>query len=231
MFKPPFIASFLSILLTASGFAADVAIVGTGGSGKESLSLADLRASGPMGQLFAQTLKNDLERSGWFKVGDGKYETLRVGGAAQGSDAALRTQIEVVWPRGRFAWTEASRNLGEVRWQAHRLNDEIIKRVLGKTGMAASRIAMIGKHDGSDIYLCDADGQGMIRLTQDRVTSLSPYWHPAGSHIFYTTYLRGFPCIYRVPAAGGARVPLAQFTGLNTGGAVSSVISVLGLLV
>ena len=206
-------------LLTAR--AADISVVGAGGSGKESLSLAELRASGEAGQLFALTLKADLERSGWFTIGSGRYETIRAAGAAQGGADALRTQIEVTWPKGRFAWTEATRTRDEARWQAHRLSDEIVRRVLGKTGMAATRIAMIGKHDGSDIYLCDADGAGMVRLTQDRVTCLSPYWHPDGSHLFYTTFLRGYPCIYRVPATGGTRMPLAQFAGLNTGGAVS----------
>lgn len=220
----------LSMLLTQPIFAADVSVTGRGGSGKESLSLADLRTSGEMGQLFALTLKSNLERSGWFAIGSGKYETLRVTGTAQGNETALRTQIEVVWPKGKFSWSESSPNRNEVRWQAHRLNDEIVKRVLGKTGMAASRIAMIGKHDGSDIYLCDSDGYGMIRLTQDRVTCLSPYWDPTGSHLYYTTFIKGFPCIYRVPAAGGTRTPLAQFTGLNTGGAISPDQTLMALI-
>ena len=215
------ILALLFICSVSTTRAADISVVGSGGTGKESISLADLRASGDAGQIFAHTLKADLERSGWFTVGTGRYETLRVSGTAQASADALRTQIEVSWPKGRFAWGESTRTRSEARWQAHRLSDEIVRRVLGKTGMAASRIAMIGKHDGSDVYLCDSDGANMVRLTQDRVNSLSPYWHPDGSHIFYTTFIRGYPCIYRVPATGGSRVPLAQFAGLNTGGAVS----------
>jgi TolB protein len=210
--------------------ATTITIVKPAGAGKESISLADLRSSGEMGQSFILTLKSDLERSGWFVVGSGKYETLRVNGTAQGSASGVRTQIEVVWPNGRLTWNESAQTPGEVRWLAHRLNDEIVSRVLGKTGMAATRIAMIGKHDGSDIYLCDSDGQGMIRLTQDRVACLSPYWHPAGSHLFYTSFIRGFPCIYRVPVAGGTRTPLAQFTGLNTGGAVSPDQTLMALI-
>ena len=215
------ILALLFALIVNMVVAADFSVVGAGGSGKESLSLAELRASGEMGQLFVQTLKADLERSGWFSVGSGRYEAIRLAGTAQGGADALRTQIDATWPKGRFAWAETTRTSGEARWQAHRLSDELVRRVLGKTGMAATRIAMIGKHDGSDIYLCDADGAGMVRLTQDRVNCLSPYWHPDGGHLFYTTFLRGYPCIFRVPAAGGARVPLAQFAGLNTGGAVS----------
>jgi len=215
------ILALLFICSVSTTRAADISVVGSGGTGKESISLADLRASGDAGQIFAHTLKADLERSGWFTIGSGRYETIRAAGAAQGGGDALRTQVEVTWPKGRFAWTESTRTRDEARWQAHRLSDEIVRRVLGKTGMAATRIAMIGKHDGSDIYICDADGAGMVRLTQDRVNCLSPYWHPDGGNLFYTSFLRGYPCIYRVPAAGGTRVPLAQFAGLNTGGAVS----------
>jgi hypothetical protein len=36
------------------------------GAKKDSVSLAGLRASGANGQLFVQTLKRDLELSGWF---------------------------------------------------------------------------------------------------------------------------------------------------------------------
>ncbi|NLF85675.1 MAG: hypothetical protein GX571_06170, partial [Lentisphaerae bacterium] len=134
------LASFalLSACCVLTVRAADLSVVGAGGSGKESLSLADLRASGEAGQLFALTLKADLERSGWFTIGSGRYETIRAAGAAQGGGDALRTQVEVTWPKGRFAWTESTRTRDEARWQAHRLSDEIVRRVLGKTGMAAT---------------------------------------------------------------------------------------------
>ncbi len=219
------IKSFLPALclLAAAGIpaAAQIEVVKPPASGKQGLSLGELRGSGEMGSLFVATLRSDLERSGWFEVGTSPRAGTRVTGDARGDAAALATRIEVVWPQGRFAWNESPGGKRDARRLAHRLSDEIVRRVLGRQGMAATRIAMVGKHDGSDIYLCDADGAGLTRLTQDRVICLAPRWDPAGRHIYYTAYLRGFPAIYRVPAAGGIRQPLAQFTGLNTGGAIS----------
>ncbi|MDD5704835.1 MAG: DPP IV N-terminal domain-containing protein [Kiritimatiellae bacterium] len=210
------------VALAAGAFAApQIVVQKVAGTGKQGLSLGGLKGQGEMGQVFLATLKNDLERSGWFRIEEGVAAGIRLSGEARGDSAAVRTGLEVVWPQGRFAWGEGARGKAEVRRQAHRLSDEIVKRVLGKQGMASARIVMVGKHDGSDLYLCDSDGYGMQRLTQDRVPCVAPNWDPSCKLIYYTTFLRGFPCIYRVPAAGGTRQPLAQFTGLNTGGAIS----------
>jgi len=199
-----------------------IIVSGHGGDGKDGVSLAEVNAAGTGGTLFLNVLKADLVRSGWFSVTEGAYAGIRVRGSAQGN-GGVSTKLQVTWPNGSFAWNESSQGIGEIRWQAHRLSDEIVRRVKGKPGMAASRLAFIGKEGptASDVFLCDSDGQGLLRLTQDSVPALSPYFHPNGQSIFYTSFKKGFACVYRVPTAGGSRTPLANFTGLNTGGAVS----------
>ena len=224
------LAGFALLLSSGICSAAPITIAKIPGAGKEGLTLAGLRGGGTMGQLFLGTLKGDLERSGWFRVENGAFAAIKVGGNIDGTDSAVRTSIEVTWPQGRFTWGESSQGRQGVRQQAHRLSDEIVKRVLGRQGMAATRLVFVGKHDGSDLYVCDADGYDLARLTQDRVSCLAPYWDPSATCIYYTTFLKGFPCIYRVPAAGGMRQPLAKFAGLNTGGAVSPDRSLMALV-
>ena len=219
------LSATLVALLALGAFAQSaprIVVSGHGGDGKEGVSLAEVSASGSGATIFLNVLKADLSRSGWFSVVDGAYAGVRVRGSVRG-DGAASTQIQVSWPGGSFPWSEASQGVGAIRWQAHRLSDEIVRRVKGKPGMAASRIAFIGKEgaSASDVYLCDSDGQGFLRLTQDRVPALSPYFHPNGQSVFYTSFKKGFACVYRVPTAGGRREPFANFTGLNTGGAVS----------
>lgn len=213
-------AAFLAAAVAAAAPPPVISVVKEARDGKEPVAL-EVSASGGTAGLFLRVLRDDLARSGWFAPGAGKYAGVRIAGSARGDAGELVTAVRAEWPGGSLDWSEASSGLREARWQAHRLCDELVRRFKGRRGMAASRVAFIGKTGGSDVFICDSDGSGVIRLTSDGVPCLSPYWHPNGLFIFYTSFLRKYACVYRVPAAGGTRVALASFPGLNTGGAVS----------
>ncbi len=200
-----------------------ITIVKAAGSGKEPVSLADIRVSGETAALFKQVLKNDLNRSGFFEARDDRSGLFQIVGSASSQGTALNTNLRVSWSDGSFVWTEGSQTPRDARWQAHRLCDEIVKSVKGVAGMAATRIAFVGKGSGrtGGIYLCDSDGANAVQLSDEKISPLSPYFDPTGQFIFYTSFDRGYPCVFRVPAAGGRRAPYATFVGLNTGGAVS----------
>ncbi|MBQ6247915.1 MAG: PD40 domain-containing protein [Kiritimatiellae bacterium] len=185
--------------------------------------MADLRASGETATLFKQVLKQDLERSGWFETRDDRSGLFQIVGTASSSGTALNTNLRIAWSGGSFVWTESSQSQRDARWQAHRLSDEIVKRVKGVDGMAATRIAFVGKNNGrgGGICICDSDGFGLQQFPSEAISPLSPYFDPTGNFIFYTSFAKGYPCVFRVPAGGGQRSPYASFVGLNTGGAVS----------
>ena len=185
--------------------------------------MADLRTSGETASLFKHVLKQDLDRSGWFETRDDRSGLFQITGTASSSGSALNTNIRVAWSGGSFVWAESSQTPRDARWQAHRLSDEIVKRVKGVDGMAATRIAFVGKDHGrgGGIFLCDYDGANAVQLTKEKISPLSPYFDPTGQFIFYTSFDKGYPCVFRVPAAGGSRSAYASFVGLNTGGAVS----------
>lgn len=194
------------------------------GSGKEPVSLASLQTSGNLGALFASILKQDLERSGWFEVATGRYGGgIEVSGTAaqQGGDA-LATRVRVRWNGGSFDWGDSTSGIREARWQAHRLADEMSRRIKNRTGIAATRIAFVEKESrGGRICFCDSDGYALQKFQTEAISPLSPSFTPNGATIYYTSFIRGYACIFGVSTAGGKRAPLANFTGLNTGGAVS----------
>ncbi len=192
-------------------------------SGKEPVSLADLRCAGDTATLFKQVLKQDLERSGWFEPREDRSGLFQIAGMASSQGAALNTNLRISWSGGNFVWAESTQTPRDARWQAHRLSDEIVKRVKGVDGMAATRIAFVGKgqNRSGGIYLCDSDGANAAQLTHEKISPLSPYFDPTGQFIFYTSFDRGAPSVFRVPAGGGSRAAYANFVGLNTGGAVS----------
>lgn len=193
------------------------------GSGKSTLTVAGVRHDGSQSALvFLKVLKDNLQRSGWFQTVEGASAGIQVTGTARGA-GGMGVAVTVEWlPSGRFEWSRSG-GADDARPMALALCDEIIKRVMGRPGMASAPILMVGKRGaGTDIYACDADGGRLRRVTTDGKTCLSPTWLPNRAGFLYTSYLKGYAAIYRVALGPPARRDLlAGFPGLNNGGVVS----------
>ncbi len=67
------------------------------------------------------------------------------------------------------------------------------------------RVAMILSKGGSpDVYVCDADGGNLKRLTVTREDESSPCWSPDGQWICFATKIKERRSLCKVPAAGGS---------------------------
>lgn len=192
------------------------------GAEKDTVSLAGLRATGPNGQLFAQTLRRDLELSGWFKVAAGTGGSITLNGAVAEAGGGIQSAFKVAWPGKAFNWTKVSMGQTEIRRQAHQLADEMVRLIAGEKGIAQTRIVFVNRRgrNNADLYMCDADGQNVMQVTRDNVAAVGPRWAPNGRDIYYTSFVQGYPTVVRL-AVGGGRSTLAAFKGLNTGAAVS----------
>ncbi len=217
----PFLLFFTVCGLAAAACGADITVRGAGSS-KDAVSLSEVTIAGEAGRLFVQTLQDDLVRSGWFRIDPSGQ--IRVAGSAVGRADGLATSFRVTWPGKRFDWSRsAGAGQAEIRRLAHLLADDMVKLIKGERGMAASRIVFVNRRgpNNADLFMCDADGQGLLQITKDNVAAVGPKWDRDGKNILYTSYLRGSPTVYRFPASGGRRMPLARFSGLNTGAEVS----------
>ncbi|HEX6324012.1 MAG TPA: hypothetical protein VFZ36_09830 [Vicinamibacterales bacterium] len=66
-----------------------------------------------------------------------------------------------------------------------------------------SRIAFTSNRDGnSEIYVMNADGGGVRRVTRHQGIDTSPTWSPSGTHIAFVSERSGSPNIWRVDALG-----------------------------
>lgn len=193
------------------------------GAEKDSVSLTGLKAGGPNGQLFVQTLRRDLEICGWFKVAPaGAGGAITVNGTLAEMGGGVQSGCRVQGLGKAFNWAKVSMGQAEVRQQAHQLADEMVRLLKGEKGIAQSHIVFVNRRgrNNADLYMCDADGQGMMQITHDNVAAVGPRWAPNGRDIYYTSFIQGYPSVVRI-AVGGGRSTLAAFKGLNTGAAVS----------
>ncbi|HEX5386157.1 MAG TPA: LpqB family beta-propeller domain-containing protein [Gemmatimonadales bacterium] len=78
------------------------------------------------------------------------------------------------------------------------------------------------RRDGNfDLYVMDADGRDIRRLTQESGTDGEPAWTPDGSHLVFTSARSGSRQLYLIPVEAGAATPLTSGPGENHSPAVS----------
>lgn len=216
------VACVLSMVLVAgTGYGQDIRIVKRG-SGKSDIDLSGLQATGQAAGLKA-VLREDLERSGWFVVRDGGA-TIAVRGTCTlaGDSATIEAEVVNVATSSRFLGQRYGESASQWRRASHRLADDIVKAVTGKRGIASTRIALIGTAGGGkNVWICDADGQGMQQITRDNKPCMTPTWTPDMRSLFYMSFHRGYPDIYRIDLASRRRDSVSRYPGINTGPAVS----------
>ena len=116
------------------------------------------------------------------------------------------------WAPGKLALYYTSYKLGNPDIFFHDLSSgqrHVFSRYAGlNTAAAASsngKVAMILSKGGSpDVYDCNADGSGLVRLTSTREDESSPCWSPDGQWICFATKVGGRRVLQKVRATGGA---------------------------
>ena len=99
------------------------------------------------------------------------------------------------------------------RLEAHRVADEIARWASGTAGIAATRFLFVSN---GRVYRIDSDGEGMVPLTPEGQTALSPVWSHDGQRFAYTRLEggRGGVHVQSLGGGGAETAPGAQ-AGLN----------------
>jgi|SRR6185437_8254975 len=135
-------------------------------------------------------------------------------GAGEQAVTADRTIVAAPdWVPGRLAVYYTSYKLGNPDIFYHDLSSgqrRVFSRYAGLNTSAAvspdgRRVAMILSKGGSpDVYVCRADGTGLLRLTKTREDESSPCWSPDGQWICFATKVRERRVLEKIPSTGGA---------------------------
>ncbi len=96
------------------------------------------------------------------------------------------------------------------------LADDVLFVVTGKQGLASSQITFVSDLSGTkQIYVCDADGSNIERVTNHQHGAVSPAISP--DFLAYTGYATGFSSVILVDLGGGSERRIASTPGLNSG--------------
>lgn len=158
-----------------------------------------------------------------FKTQIGGHSEIRVAdfdgfGGAQAVTADNSIVAAPAWIPGRMALFYTSYKLGNPDIFYHDLSSGARRAFARYSGLNTSasvsadgrRVAMILSKGGSpDVYACNVDGTGMLRLTATPEDESSPCWSPNGEWICYATKIHGRRELCKIPSTGGRaeRVP------------------------
>jgi TolB protein len=109
-------------------------------------------------------------------------------------------------------------HISEPRRAAHRVADEAVLLVSGEPGIADTKIAFASTRSGvKELYLMDYDGAGIAPVTANRSINMSPNWSPDSRSLAFTSYMNGYPFLYRVfPFERRPVQLLAGYAGINS---------------
>lgn len=106
----------------------------------------------------------------------------------------------------------------DYRRLAHKIADEVVYQFTGEPGIASTKIVASGATGkGKELYVMDYDGAELARLTFTDSINLSSAWSPDARSLAFTSYMRGYPYLYRLFVF--ERRPLqtlAAFPGINS---------------
>ncbi len=176
---------------------------------------------------LSQTVGADLARCGWFDTDSKSKADFIIKGRAEGGSLALD-----VYNADGSGYTSVSTRLADdKRWTAHRAVDALLKRMFKVSALCATRIVFCAESGGAkQVYLADYDGHNVRRMTAGRRMCVEPDWFPDGASILYTMYGQNYTDIIQHYINSGKKRRIAQFKGLNAGGAVAPGGKVMAMI-
>lgn len=210
------------------------------------IAVPPLKALAGTSDQFTRTLARDLELSGLFRVIPsetyiddaqtsgvtaesinfdnwsviGALALVKGTGERSGDDLTIEARLFDVALHKQLAGRRFHGRAADAARMANRFADEIIQYFTGERGPFDSAIAFLSTRGGrfKDVYVMDANGDDVRRVTNDNTLNLSPSWAPDARALVLTSYLNGNPDLFSIVLPGGRLTKLSSLRGLNLGG-------------
>ncbi|MBD3170440.1 MAG: Tol-Pal system beta propeller repeat protein TolB [candidate division Zixibacteria bacterium] len=126
-------------------------------------------------------------------------------------------------PRGKSIYrTDFHASIDSLNQLAYTAVDRIINILTGEKGISASKIIFsVNRGMAKELYLCNWDGHDGRFITDNGSINLFPAVSPAGDNIYFTSYIRGNPDLFKLEINSRNMNPISARKGINSSPAVS----------
>jgi len=108
------------------------------------------------------------------------------------------------------------------REMGHDIANEIVRTLTGEAGIFRTRVAYIKKSGAAkEVCISDYDGVNEVQLTSTGSICISPMFSPDGQWVYFTSYMKGDPQLFRVSVKTKAIEQITNFSGIAAAPAVS----------
>jgi|SRR5690554_1616686 len=227
------------LALTATFAQAQLAVEITGSSASQfPVSIPLLENEGQLNEGVTDIVRDDLERSGLFRIVDTGLQTFPVSETpdmlamrALGADALLsgtvtplgdgRHNIQIrLFDTIRHTELGAlalAMSEGQHRLIGHMIADFIYEKLTGEPGYFATRIAYVATNGSRhELQVSDADGHNPQTALVSSEPIISPAWSPDGRKLAYVSFEQKKPVIYSHDLASGQRTQVSNHFGSNS---------------
>jgi len=232
--------ALLAALLFLSPATAQLRVEITGvGSNQFPIAVAKFGRGGEIPQPVDEIIRDDLQRSGRFRMIDpgsaplaetapvsyseftGRgADALVVGSVTRLADGRfdLRFRLYDTVKQTQLDALSFVSTAADLRLNAHRIADRIFEKLTGERGVFATRIAYVVQlaKNSFELQIADSDGANAQPALRSREPIMSPAWSADGSRLAYVSFESGKPVVYVHTITTGQRVPLANFRGSNS---------------
>ena len=174
----------------------------------------------PDSSVMALIGEKDLSYDDWIFLG---VEHL-VGGELSSDGILYHFNLKITdIPRGKLIYRdELSASIDSVNQLSYKIVDKVIRILTGEKGISRSKIAFSVARKGSkELAICNWDGTDFHYLTANYSLNLFPASSPDGRSLYFTSFYRGNPDLYRLDLPTMIISPISARRGINSAAAIS----------
>lgn len=175
----------------------------------------------PLDSFFLKTYEiNEMSVLGWRRLGADLL--VRLEAEFPGDKLRVRWRLFDTIKQQQFARGLIEKRKNEWRTLGHEVANAVVHTLTGEDGIFLTKIVYARQTgNAKELFLADYDGANEKQLTFTNSINISPFFAPDKNEVYFTSYMRDDPQLFKINLRNLEIVQIAKFDGIVAAPAVS----------